>query len=171
MAGPSVAAASLLAIPLVAIAAGGTALASLTAFGSSVGSAVVSTGSAVASSGSAAVGLAARAAALPGGAKVKGKLVDAAKSNFGSRGEVLLPKVVRYFAKGTATAAAGGVLEAAGGKKVEEGGKVKERKKGKKIDEVEVTGYELEKVLRCETGKSKVDKVGLEVRRWNCVVC
>jgi hypothetical protein len=36
----------------------------------------------------------------------------------------------------------------------------KERKREKKeLDEVDVTGFELEKVLRCETGDKKVDKV------------
>jgi hypothetical protein len=154
--GPVAAATSLLAIPFVAVAAGGTALASLTAFGSAAATGVASAGTAVTSGAASAAGLAARAAALPGGSKVKGKLVDAAKQNMGARGEVIIPKVVKYFAKGTAKAAVGGALKEGD---EEHGPDRKGRGKGKKLDEVDVTGFELEKVLKCDTGKHKVDKV------------
>ncbi|SCV67312.1 BQ2448_5958 [Microbotryum intermedium] len=151
IAGPVSAAASLIAIPFVALAAGGTALASLTGFGSSVATGVTSAGTAVTSTAASVAGLAARAASLPGGSKVRGKLVDAAKGAFGARGEVIIPKVVKYL---TTSAAAGGALK---GPEAEHW-KVEEAKSKKKVSEVDVTGLDLQKVLRCDTGKSKVDK-------------
>ncbi|KDE02647.1 hypothetical protein MVLG_06806 [Microbotryum lychnidis-dioicae p1A1 Lamole] len=151
IAGPVSAAASLIAIPFVALAAGGTALASLTGFGSSVATGVTSVGTAVTSTAASAAGLAARAASLPGGSKVRGKLVDAAKGTVGTRGEVVIPKVVKYL---TTSAAAGGVFKGAEA----EHWKVEGAKSKKKVAEVDVTGLDLQKVLRCHTGKSKVDK-------------
>jgi hypothetical protein len=155
VAGPTVAATSLLAIPFVAMAAGGTALASLTGFGSAAASAVTSAGTTTASSAASAIGLAAKAANMPGGKKIKGKLVDAARKNVGENGEKLTGHVVRYFTKASAGAAV-----AVGGAEHEklEGSENGKQGKGKKIKEVEITGYELEKALKCETGKSKVDK-------------
>lgn len=165
VAGPSAAAVSLLAIPFVALAAGGTALASLTSFGSAVGSSAASTATAVTSAGASAAGLAARAAALPGGKKIKGRLVDAAKRNVGEHGEVVTGKLVRYFAKpGAHAEGAAGETLAVESSTPSSRSSSKERKEQKrrqgKPEEVDVTGFELEKVLKCETGKSKVDKVG-----------
>ena len=37
--------------------------------------------------------------------------------------------------------------------------KVRRIKKEKKLEEVDVTGYDVEKVLKCETGHAATDKV------------
>lgn len=201
--GPSVAAASLLAIPFVALAAGGTALASLTSFGSAAASSAASAGSAVTSAGASAAGLAARAAALPGGRKIKGRLVDAARRNVGDHGEVLTGKVVRYFTKPgqhaaeeaefieaveataaaqnpallSANAAEGEAASTPGtGSIASHRSASRERKeakrRSKKPVEVDVTGFELESVLKCETGKSKVDKVSTgSLRLFSAEIC
>ncbi|GAA6007933.1 hypothetical protein JCM11491_006545 [Sporobolomyces phaffii] len=175
VAGPTAALASLLAIPFVAVAAGGTALASLTSFGSAVvggtTAAVTGTAEAVTGSVAAAVTFAAKANRIPGSGKVRGKLVDAAKKAVGAKASDrnLQESIVRYI---TSTAGGAGTAGVAKGKekyaelrhKDEEETEQKflqekERKKAKKeLDEVDVTGFELEQVLRCETGDKKVDQ-------------
>ncbi|KAM0787103.1 hypothetical protein ACM66B_006358 [Microbotryomycetes sp. NB124-2] len=166
VAGPTAALTSIVAIPIVAVLSGGSALASLTSAGSAAASGVASAGSAVASgvasatsavtgAGAKAARLAAGAAALPGGAKIKNKLVDAARRNVlgdennGQIGgaQVLTDKLVRYFAK-----------DAENGSTVKPVDVEAEKHRRDKIKEVDVTGFELERVLKCETGKSKVDK-------------
>lgn len=111
-----------------------------------------------------------------------GKLTDAA-----SRQKVALQKkateaIVAYVGKGVAGMAIGGLVGGGGAgggaggagteeerraegeaerrQEEEQRGREKERvgKRGKKLDEVEVTGFELEKVLACATGKKKVDR-------------
>ncbi|GAA6005445.1 hypothetical protein JCM10207_002984 [Rhodosporidiobolus poonsookiae] len=163
--GPAVALTSLLAIPLVAVAAGGTALASLTSFGSTVGSSVAA-GTAAASEatmGAVATGtaLVAKASSLPGARQVKGRLADAAKKAVGEHvsREKVQQHVVRYLTAARASAGAGGA-EAVGAieaGRAEEESRSRARKEGK-VEEVEVTGYEIEKVLKCETGHGKTDK-------------
>lgn len=156
--GPVAAATSLLLIPFAALAVGGTALASLAGFGTTVAEGAAAT---VAGAGSAAAtvgGYAAKAAHLPGGAKIKGKLVEAAKTNLGKGKEVVTEGVVRYLGKATAGAALGGA--ALGAKEDEDRGRAKELERGKKkLEEVDVTGLPLEKVLKCETGKKRIDRV------------
>ncbi|GAA5867782.1 hypothetical protein JCM1840_006691 [Sporobolomyces johnsonii] len=161
VAGPSVALASLLAIPFVAVAAGGTALASLTAFGSSVAAGASAAGSAVTGTVGTAAGLAAKATSLPGGSRVKGKLVDAAKKVVGDNLSThkVQEKVVRYLIRGAGAAGAAGVAEGRGagqGQGTIEGGE--RRRKDKKLDEVDVTGFEMDQVLKCATGDKKVDQ-------------
>lgn len=146
VAGPVSAATSLVAIPFVALAAGGTALASLTSFGSAAASGVASAGSAMSGAGAKAAKLATGAAALPGAKRIRGKLVDATRRNVSENSEMLTGKLVRYFAKNE-----GSTIKPVRGATAD------------KLDEVDVTGYELDKVLKCDTGKSKVDKVGLRV--------
>ncbi|GAA5924394.1 uncharacterized protein JCM15063_005627 [Sporobolomyces koalae] len=173
--GPSVALASLLAIPFVAVAAGGTALASLTSFGSSVvggtTAAVTGTAEAVTGTVAAAASFAAKANRIPGAGKVRGKLVDAAKNAVGAKASDrnLQESVVRYI---TSSATGAGAAGAAKGKdKLAElrakDAEISEqtfleqnanKRDKKELDEVDVTGFELEKVLRCETGDKKVDK-------------
>ncbi|KAM0749498.1 hypothetical protein T439DRAFT_357834 [Meredithblackwellia eburnea MCA 4105] len=151
IAGPVAAATSLLLIPVVALAAGGTALASLTGFGAAVAegaaTAAAGAGSAAASVG----GVVAKLSHVPGVGKVRGKLVEAAKGNLEKGKEKVTEGVVRYFAKG---AMVGGTAA-----EIEERGRKKERvKKKEMLAEVEVTGLELSKVLKCETGKRRTDK-------------
>ncbi|KAK4047851.1 hypothetical protein OIV83_005194 [Microbotryomycetes sp. JL201] len=150
VAGPTAAATSLIAIPLVALFAGGTAMASLTSAGSAAASGVASAGTALTGAGAKAARLAAGAAALPGGAKIKNKLVDAARKNVvGEDGQVVFTdKLVRYFAK-----------DSSSGSTVRPVDLEADKHKRDKIQEVDVTGFELEKVLKCETGTAKVDKV------------
>ncbi|GAA5978954.1 hypothetical protein JCM5350_004188 [Sporobolomyces pararoseus] len=175
VAGPSAALASLLAIPFVAMAAGGTALASLTSFGSSVvggtTAAVTGTAEAVTGSVAAAASFAAKANRIPGSGKVRGKLVDAAKNAVGAKASDrnLQESIVRYI---TSSATGAGAAGAAKGKEKlaelknkEEADNEenflaeKERKRqNNELDEIDVTGHELEKVLKCETGDKKVDK-------------
>ncbi len=133
----------------------------------------------VASYTATAASYAAKASYLPGGKKMHGKLTDAANKQ-----KVVLQKkatdaIVAYVGKGVAGLAISGLVGGAGGgpaateeerrkaeaelerkQEEEQRGREKERqnKRGKKVDEVEVTGYELEKVLACETGKKKVDR-------------
>jgi len=178
--GPSVALASLLAIPFVAMAAGGTALASLTSFGSSVvggtTAAVSGTANAVTGSIAATASFAAKANRIPGSGKVRGKLVDAAKNAVGAKASDrnLQESVVRYITSSADGRAKAGVQK--GKEKMaelkekeiekteEEFLAEKERKKEKKeLDEIDVTGHELEKVIKCETGDKKLDKVSFEI--------
>ncbi|KAK4702556.1 hypothetical protein P7C70_g3667, partial [Phenoliferia sp. Uapishka_3] len=158
--GPIVAATSLLLVPVVALMAGGTALASLTGIGASVTEGVAAATAGAGSAAATAGGLVSKLAYLPGGSKIKGKLVDAAKENMGKGKEVITERVVRYLGKGTAVAAIGGALgEKEGANVEEERGRQKSREKEKKkLDEVEVTGLPLEKVLKCETGKKRTDR-------------
>ncbi|GAA5900444.1 hypothetical protein JCM6882_001248 [Rhodosporidiobolus microsporus] len=159
--GPAVALTSLLAIPLVAVAAGGTALASLSAFGSSVAAGAAAAGDAAIGTAAAATAFVAKANSLPGARQVKGKLADAAKKAVGERGVPTTKAeaqrhVVRYL-----MARKNGEGEGEGEDRlIEEDaeGRKKRAKKEGKVDEVEVTGYDLEKVLICETGNSKLDK-------------
>jgi len=91
---------------------------------------------------------------------VKGRLVDAAKAAvLGKEGGAAegVDRVVRYLARGTAGAAGAGLVGPGMGREEEE--RRRKEKEGEKLGEVEVTGFELEKVLKCETGKKKVDKV------------
>ncbi|ORY88683.1 hypothetical protein BCR35DRAFT_301483, partial [Leucosporidium creatinivorum] len=169
VAGPTVAATSLLAIPFVAMAAGGTALASLTGWGSAAASAVTSASTSTASGAASAIGLAAKAANLPGGRKMKGKLVDAARKNVGENGEKITGHVVRYFTKATAGAAVAGAAGGVEAEHEEKGEGIGKKGKGKKIQEVDITGYDLEKALKCETGKSKVDKALKEAFEKLCI--
>lgn len=100
---------------------------------------------------------------------MKGKLVDAAKKNVGENGEKITGHVVRYFTKASAGAAvAGAVGGAEHGEKAEGHGNGKNGKK-EKVTEVDITGYELEKALKCETGKSKVDKALKEAFEKLCI--
>ncbi|GAA6041225.1 hypothetical protein JCM8097_008352 [Rhodosporidiobolus ruineniae] len=165
--GPAVALTSLLAIPLVAFAAGGTALASLTSFGSSVAAGTAAVGDAAMATAGTATALVAKASSLPGARQVKGKLADAARKAVGENisREKVQRHVVRYLTtRGGAAAAegaAGGAeLEAAAQRQItaEEEDRRKQARKQGKVDEVEVTGLDVEKVLRCQTGKSSVDK-------------
>ncbi|GAA5823378.1 hypothetical protein JCM10212_005674 [Sporobolomyces blumeae] len=173
--GPSVALASLLAIPFVAVAAGGTALASLTSFGSTVAAgtttAITSTSNAVTGSAAAAVSLATKASRIPGSDRVKTRLVDAAKKAVGNKASdrKLQESVVKYIVEATGGAGAASVAKG----KAKEVGHVdeqtlsgeekylEEREKKKAeglLDEVDVTGHEMDKVLKCETGDKEVDK-------------
>lgn len=174
-AGPVVAATSLIAIPIVAVATGGSALASLSAFGSSI-SAAVSSATAGAVEGVTATAAtvtaaAAKASRLPGAGQVKGKLADAAKSMVREQvgKQEVQQRVIRYLTKsGTVTPhtdAYGAKAIGAAGAEAEaatlelEGDVVQTRDStGKKLDEVDVTGYDMEKVLACETGHSSTDK-------------
>ncbi|GAA5850769.1 hypothetical protein JCM9279_003915 [Rhodotorula babjevae] len=162
--GPAVAVTSLLAIPFVAVAAGGTALASLTSIGSSIASGAAGAAESAAATAAAAAGFAAKASRVPGAGKVKGKLADAAKDLVGERltPDKVQQHVVRYLAQaGGAGAAAAGAGAAEGQQLIEgesEEAKVRRVKKEKKLEEVDVTGHDLEKVLKCETGHSATDK-------------
>jgi hypothetical protein len=122
---------------------GGSALASLTGFGSTVvaGSAAVS--STALKTTATLTSLAARASRVPYAGKVKTKLMDAAKKN--------LPVVVGEGLAGGGT----GVVRYFLRDKKEEVEVKEARKKGVEVD---VTGFKLEDVLKCETGKKKVDK-------------
>lgn len=99
---------------------------------------------------------------------MKGKLVDAARKNVGENGEKITGHVVRYFTKASAGAAVAGAVGGAEQEKAEGNGNEKNGK-GKKIVEVDITGYELEKALKCETGKSKVDKALKEAFEKLCI--
>ncbi|GAA5892241.1 hypothetical protein JCM8208_001490 [Rhodotorula glutinis] len=163
--GPAVAVTSLLAIPFVAVAAGGTALASLTSIGSSIASGAAGAAESAAATAAAAAGFAAKASRVPGAGKVKGKLADAAKDLVGERltPDKVQQHVVRYLARaGGAGAAAGAGAGAAEGPQLIEGeseaAQVRRVKKEKKLEEVDVTGHDLEKVLKCETGHAATDK-------------
>ena len=180
--GPAVAATSLLAIPIMAVAAGGSALASLSAFGSSIGTAVSSATAGavegVSATAATVTAAAAKANRLPGAARVRGKLADAARNlvrDQVGRQEVQ-QRVIRYLttATGGAAAAAAGGRDTAG--HAEEDGTEHEQPEpttpylggepvqtrgimGKKLDEVDVTGHDMERVLTCSTGNSTIDKV------------
>lgn len=134
---------------------------SLLGFGTAAATAVTSASTTATASAASAASLATKALSLPGGKKIKGKLVEAAKTNVGTRGEVIIPKVVKYFE--TATAASGlarnGLIGGGAVASAEVEGETGRKHKGKPEAEVDVTGYELEKVLKCQTGKAKLDKV------------
>jgi hypothetical protein len=181
--GPAVAATSLLAIPIMAVAAGGSALASLSAFGSSIGTAVSSATAGavegVSATAATVTAAAAKANRLPGASRVRGKLADAARNlvrDQVGRQEVQ-QRVVRYLTTATggagAAAAAGGrdtaghaeedgteheqpepTVSYLGGEPVQTRGNT-----GKKLDEVDVTGHDIERVLTCSTGDATIDKV------------
>ncbi|BGP29185.1 hypothetical protein JCM10296v2_000923 [Rhodotorula toruloides] len=161
--GPAVAVTSLLAIPFVAAAAGGTALASLTTFGSSIVSGAGAAAESVGAAAATAAGLATKANAIPGASRVKGKLADAARDLVGEHisREKVQQHVVRYLTqggkgKGKEEAVSVGLIEDA---QVQEVEKTRERaRKEKKLDEVDVTGFDVEKVLSCATGHAGVDK-------------
>lgn len=193
--GPAVAATSLLAIPIMAVAAGGSALASLTAFGSSIGTAVSSATAGavegVSATAATVTAAAAKANRLPGAARVRGKLADAARNlvrDQVGRQEVQ-QRVIRYLTSATgggAAAAAAGGRDAAshgeeegteheqpeptvsdlGGEPVQTRGST-----GKKLDEVDVTGHDMERVLTCSTGNSTIDKVRLLFLFFSCTRC
>lgn len=162
--GPAVAVTSLLAIPFVAAAAGGTALASLTTFGSSIVSGAGAAAESVGAAAATAAGLATKANAIPGASRVKGRLADAARDLVGEHisREKVQQHVVRYLTqggkgKGKEEAVSVGLIEDA---QVQEVEKTRERaRKEKKLDEVDVTGFDVEKVLACATGHAGVDKV------------
>ncbi|GAA5991560.1 hypothetical protein JCM10908_005763 [Rhodotorula pacifica] len=190
--GPAVAATSLLAIPIVAVAAGGSALASLTAFGSSIGAAVSSATAGavegVSATAATVTAAAAKANRLPGASRVRGKLADAARNlvrDQVGRQEVQ-QRVIRYLTN-TAGAGAAAAYGAGAGAEAQEGrtatlenaqeqdtsqeGQRKRLKRdfggeavrtrgntGKKLDEVDVTGHDMERVLLCATGNTTVDK-------------
>ncbi|KAL8292768.1 hypothetical protein RQP46_001380 [Phenoliferia psychrophenolica] len=160
IAGPVAALASLLLIPIAAVTVGGTALASLTGFGAVVAEGAAGAAAGAGSAAASAGGLAAKLAHLPGGAKIKGKLVDAAKENLGKGRQAVTEGVVRYLGKGVAATAIGGAIGGGAEVKEEERGRaeVRPKEKKKKLDEVEVTGLPLEKVLKCETGKKRTDR-------------
>ena len=181
--GPAVAATSLLAIPIMAVAAGGSALASLSAFSSSIGTAVSSATAGavegVSATAATVTAAAAKANRLPGASRVRGKLADAARNlvrDQVGRQEVQ-QRVIRYLttATGGAAAAAAGGRDAAGHAE-EDGTEQHEQPEpttpylggepvqtrgstGKKLDEVDVTGHDMERVLTCSTGNSTIDKV------------
>lgn len=154
--GPAVALASALAIPFVAAATGSAALAGVaTAITSTISSASAS----VTAAGTTIATTAARLALLPGGKKLHGKLVDAAKNQVSHLKSAGSEQVLRYVT--TAVAAVTGKHAASGGKSAEteaEAIEAEQQKARQKVAEVDVTGYPLEKVLACSTGKRKVDK-------------
>lgn len=165
--GPAVAVTSLLAIPFVAAATGGTLLASLSSFGSSIVSGAGAAAESVGAAAATAAGLATKANAIPGASRVKGKLADAARDLVGEHisREKVQQHVVRYLTQGgggkgkgkEGEAATVGMIEEAQAHEVE---KTREKaRKDKKLDEVDVTGFDVEKVLTCSTGHAGVDKV------------
>ncbi|GAA5952976.1 hypothetical protein JCM8115_002399 [Rhodotorula mucilaginosa] len=179
--GPAVAATSLLAIPIMAVAAGGSALASLSAFGSSIGTAVSSATAGavegVSATAATVTAAAAKANRLPGASRVRGKLADAARKLVREQvgRQEVQQRVVRYLTTATggagAAAAAGGrdtaghaeedgteheqpepTVSYLGGEPVQTRGNT-----GKKLDEVDVTGHDIERVLTCSTGNATID--------------
>lgn len=88
---------------------------------------------------------------LPGGKKLHGKLVEAAHSNISHLKKKGKQEVLRYV-----TVAVSAMM---GRKEAEDVAKKSEETQPKPeiLAEVDVTGYPLEKVLICETGKRKVD--------------
>lgn len=116
-------------------------MASLLGFGSAAADVVVGTTAGVASIGKTAAMVGAKASLVPGGSKLRTKLIDAANNARFSVQEKVRVRVVKYFDQTPE------LLEE----------KIVEKKKVK-LGEVEITGYPIEKVLRCETGKKKVDK-------------
>ncbi|BGP13075.1 hypothetical protein JCM10213_000920 [Rhodosporidiobolus nylandii] len=158
--GPVVAVASLLALPFVAVAAGGTALASLSSVGSSIAAGAASASDAAVGTAATATALVAKASSLPGARQVKGRLADAAKKAVGEHvsREKVQQHVVRYLTTARNAgggAAAGGVIEEV---EHEEAKRKESARKHGKVEEIDVTGYDVEKVLVCETGNAKVDK-------------
>ncbi|BEI84600.1 hypothetical protein CcaverHIS002_0500010 [Cutaneotrichosporon cavernicola] len=137
--GPVVAITSIAAIPIAAAVTGSATLAGI--------SASVYSGLATASASVAAAGRKHRGASLPLAwrqKKLHGKLVDAAKAHVGSLQESGTQRVLQYV-----TAAVAAVT----------GAKADEHAPGAvpKLAEIDVTGYPLDKVLACKTGKRKLD--------------
>lgn len=128
-------------------------------FGGTVVSAAGTVAASAASLSASAASLAAKASRIPGGSKLKARLVEAAKKNLVQGQKVVQERVVRYFMEATAVEAAVAESERMRKRREENQRKLKERK----LVEVDVTGLELEKVLRCQTGKRKVDKVSFVV--------
>jgi len=107
-----------------------------------------------------------------------GKLTDAANKQKVALQKKATDAIVAYVGKGVAGLAISGLVGGGGGagateedkhkaeaeferkQEEEQRGREKERqnKRGRKVDEVDVTGCDLEKVLACETGKKKVDR-------------
>lgn len=130
------------------------------------------TAEAVTGSVAAVASFAAKANRIPGSGKVRGKLVDAAKKSVGAKASDrnLQESIVRYI---TSSVGGAGAAGAAKGKeklaelrhKEEEETEQKflaeneRRRERKELDEIDVTGHELDQVLRCETGDKKLDKV------------
>lgn len=157
LAGPAAAATSLIAIPFVALAAGGTALASLTSFGSSVASATATTVSAVGTGTATVAKWGTRATMLP---KVRTKLIDAASANLENSkySEAVKARVVKYLTDASENRA--GEPEDAGERADRERAeKALAKERSTKLAEVDITGLDLQKVLKCETGDKKIDKV------------
>lgn len=157
LAGPTSAAISLIAIPFVALVAGGSALASLTSFGSTVATGVSTTAGAVASGSATVAKWTTRATMLP---KVRTKLVDAASKNVSDKyGEAIKHKVVKYLTDKSENRE--GEAEDAGERADRERAERElAKKRSTKLTEVDITGHDdLQKVLRCETGDKKLDKV------------
>jgi hypothetical protein len=134
--------------------------------------AVTGTAEAVTGGVAATASLVAKANRIPGSGKVRGKLVDAAKNAVGAKASDrnLQESIVRYITSSASGAGAAGAakgkeklaeLKQKGEEETEENFVAEnERKKEKKeLDEIDVTGHELEKVLKCETGDKKLDKV------------
>ncbi|BEI93542.1 uncharacterized protein CcaverHIS019_0600010 [Cutaneotrichosporon cavernicola] len=146
--GPVVAITSIAAIPIAAAVTGSATLAGISASvysGLATASAsVAAAGTSVAAAGTKVASTAARLSLLPGGKKLHGKLVDAAKAHVGSLQESGTQRVLQYV-----TAAVAAVT----------GAKADEHAPGAvpKLAEIDVTGYPLDKVLACKTGKRKLD--------------
>jgi hypothetical protein len=129
---------------------GGAALASVVGAGKTVAGSAGAVGGYAIKSGKTVAVLGSKLTLLPGGNKIKSKLVDAARG----KGEKVKEGVVRYFKLTPEVITTSVVIE-------ETRKKIEVEKKDKKIKsvEIEVTGYEIEKVLRCETGSKKLDRV------------
>ncbi|EJT51459.1 hypothetical protein A1Q1_07431 [Trichosporon asahii var. asahii CBS 2479] len=146
--GPAVALTSLLAIPFAAAVTGSAALAGM---GTAVMSGIASASSAIATT-------AARVALLPGGKKLHGKLVSAANSHIASLKDKGTQEVLRYVT--VAVAAVKSKLHKDGKEHLAtEKEEIEAEEPAKVIAEIDVTGYPLEKVLTCKTGKRKLDSV------------
>lgn len=187
--GPVIAASSLIALPIVAATVGGSALAGLTAAGASVStaasSATTSATQGIAATATAVSAAASKADAIPGADEFKSKLADAGKDLVKKQigKQEVQQRVVRYLARSSGADSGSGsrspgpdaaetdgtrevappdeaavalIKEQLGGDAVRTKGK-----KGKKIDEVDVTGHDIEKVLMCDTGDKETDKVSL----------
>lgn len=106
---------------------------------------------------------------LPGGKKLHGKLVEAANKNMGELKKKGTQEVLRYATVAVAAVKARLAKHAERGEHgqhVERGHHghghdkhevVTQKEHLKPIAEIDVTGYPLEKVLACKTGKRKLD--------------
>lgn len=149
------AATSILLIPFVAIGVGGSALASLLGAGESVAAAAGALVAGSITTGKTVVALGTKLALVPGGAKIKSRLVEATQKNLAKVQETVQTSVVQYLSPSIPLA----TLE----QKREELERAAKEKKRERLVEIDVTGFEMETVLRCETGKKKVDKVSCSV--------